>query len=100
MEQEKLTPEQLMDESLADWMFDTIFEIGSVDEGTDPDEVTEVVMDFVWPEKAEYAMSAFEWMMEEYGVVVFFHPSDDPNRVDYAMIGNGTCRRFVGLIEE
>lgn len=83
-----------MEESLADWMFDSIMEIGAVDDEIDPNEVTSVVMDFVWPETDEDKITAFIWMMKEYRIALF--SSCDEKEWSYIMASEDEYRRFVG----
>lgn len=88
------TEDDLMHEALADWIQDVIFEIGSVEDEIDPDEVTSVVMDFVWPETEEDQVSSFIWMMKEYGLAIF--SAREEEEWNYIMASRDGYRRFVG----
>lgn len=83
-----------MEEALADWMFDSIMEIGAIDEGIDPNEVTSVVMDFVWPETEEDQVAAFIWMMRDYRIALF--SNRDEKEWGYIMASEDEYRRFIG----
>lgn len=95
--EDRPTPDELMDESLADWIAYAILEVGDVDDDMDPDELSEVICDFVWPASDEVQVASFKWMMERYQVALLSQASE--NRLDYYMVGPGGSRRFVGIIE-
>jgi hypothetical protein len=90
--------EVMLAEALAEWMFDTIFEIGNVDEETNPGEVLDCVVDFVFPKTDEEELASVIWMLKEYDLAITGNTSE--NRWDYALISNETSRRFVGIISD